>query len=29
MFYGEVKYKKHVGEKPMSVTWQLMSNNDK
>ena len=29
MFYGEVKYKKHVGEKPINVTWQLMSNHDK
>lgn len=28
-FYGEVKYKKHVGEKPMNVTWELLGAYDK
>ena len=26
-FYGEVKYKRHEGEKPMNVTWELLDKN--
>lgn len=27
IFYGEVAYVKHKGEKPMNVTWELLSSN--